>query len=87
MGLGLGLTNESKSFVSRALNDESLQPLLSGLEPQIVLSYDMKQHTIHRDMYRLMCHAAEATISSQADKERLAALWRDLLRVRRLFNR
>jgi hypothetical protein len=28
-----------------------------------------------------MCHAAETTLNSSADKERLAALWRDLLRV------
>ena len=32
-------------------------------------------------MYRLLCHAAENQATSHADKERLPAMWRDLLRV------
>ena len=34
-----------------------------------------------RDMLRLFSHAAEVTLQSPNDKERLSALWRDLLRV------
>ena len=35
----------------------------------------------HRDVYRVLCHAAECLVSSPTDKERLPAMWRDLLRV------
>lgn len=55
--------------------------LLAGMSPHIVLSYSNDAHLVHRDIYRIMCHAAETTLTSSADKERLAALWRDLLRV------
>ena len=34
-----------------------------------------------RDVYRVLCHAAECLVSSPTDKERLPAMWRDLLRV------
>ena len=37
--------------------------------------------TYHRDVYRVLCHAAECLVSSSTEKERLPALWRDLLRV------
>lgn len=55
--------------------------LLAGMSPHIVLNYDNDAHLVHRDIYRIMCHAAETTLTSSVDKERLAALWRDLLRV------
>lgn len=55
--------------------------LLAGMAPHIVLNYDNDAHLVHRDIYRIMCHAAETTLTSSVDKERLAALWRDLLRV------
>jgi len=55
--------------------------LLAGMTPHIVLTYDHDADLVHRDIYRIMCHAAETTLSSNNDKERLAALWRDLLRV------
>ena len=57
------------------------ESLLAGMSPHIVLNYENDAHLVHRDVYRVMCHAAESTLSSSADKERLAALWRDLLRV------
>lgn len=59
----------------------AMTPLLAGMTPHIVLSYANDAHLVHRDIYRIMCHAAETTLHSSADKERLAALWRDLLRV------
>lgn len=34
-----------------------------------------------RDIYRIVCHAAETHLHPASDRERLAALWRDLLRV------
>jgi len=45
------------------------------------MSYANDSHLLHRDIYRIICHAVETTVSSSSDKERLAALWRDLLRV------
>lgn len=60
---------------------KELEPYLAGMKPNLVLDYDNDAHLIHRDIYRIMCHAAEHTLSSSSDKERLAALWRDLLRV------
>jgi len=57
------------------------EKLLAGMNPQIVMSYANDSHLIHRDIYRIICHAVETTVSSSSDKERLAALWRDLLRV------
>lgn len=68
------------SGLYRAVMADS-EKLLSGLEPHIVLRYDNDAHLVHRDIYRIMCHAAETTVASSVDKERLAALWRDLLRV------
>lgn len=54
---------------------------LCGMQPHIALTYENDAHDIHRDIYLIVCHAAETTLSSANDKERLAALWRDLLRV------
>ena len=68
------------SGLYRTVSAES-EKLLAGLEPHIVLTYDNDAHLVHRDIYRIMCHAAETTVASSVDKERLAALWRDLLRV------
>lgn len=55
--------------------------LLAGMTPQLVLNYEKDAHLVHRDIYRILCHAAECSLPASSDKERLVALWRDLLRV------
>jgi paired amphipathic helix protein Sin3a len=55
--------------------------LLAGMTPHMVLSYPHEFHLVHRDIYRIVCHAAETSLASASDKERLSALWRDLLRM------
>jgi paired amphipathic helix protein Sin3a len=57
------------------------ESLLAGMSPHMVLSYPHDHHLVHRDIYRIICHAAESTLSNPSDKERLAALWRDLIRT------
>lgn len=54
---------------------------LAGMTPQMVLQYEGDAHEVHRDIYNILCHAAEHSLASHNDRERLAALWRDLLRV------
>jgi hypothetical protein len=51
------------------------------MQPQMVLTYSHDSHLLHRDIYRILCHAAETALHSSSDRERLAALWRDLIRV------
>jgi paired amphipathic helix protein Sin3a len=58
-----------------------LAPLLRDMTPHLVLRYDLQEYSVHRDIYRLLCHAVEHSISNQLDKERIPSLWRDLLRV------
>jgi paired amphipathic helix protein Sin3a len=55
--------------------------LLAGMTPHLVLDYDHDAHLLHRDVYRLVCHAAETTLQNVSDRERVAALWRDLIRA------
>eukprot|EP01036_Dinobryon_divergens_P031603 gene31603-41035_t len=70
----------SLSGVSSSISPEQ-QPLLFGMSPQLVLAYDNDAHILHRDIYKIFCHAAETDHNQNSDKERLAALWRDFLRV------
>lgn len=54
----------------------------ADMNTSLALNYNNKSHAIHKDVYKIICHAAECTPSlSPFDKERIAALWRDLLRV------
>jgi histone deacetylase complex regulatory component SIN3 len=65
-----------------ALNvSEEAQGLKGNMKPQMVLRYEHDHHSIHRDIYQIVCHAAESHLQPSSDRERLAALWRDLLRV------
>lgn len=75
-------SREDRSIAGISNNiDEQYASLMAGIAPQLVLRYDHDSHLIHRDIYRIVCHAAETTIASVNDRERLAALWRDLIRV------
>ena len=56
-------------------------PPLSNWQPQLTMAYSTSYQLVHRDVYRVLCHAAECLVSSPTDKERLPAMWRDLLRV------
>jgi len=56
------------------------QNLYEGMNPQVAASYRADMYGIHRDVHRIICHAMEASISNVQDKERISALWRDLLR-------
>ncbi len=51
----------------------------------MVLRYEHDSHFLHREIYRIVCHAAETHTLSPAltmsDRERISALWRDLLRM------
>lgn len=58
-----------------------LKDLLGDMHPGLVLAYDSADQGALQDVYRVICHAMEATGCSPNDKERIAALWRDLLRV------
>ena len=63
------------------LNTPGFVPPLSNWTPQLTMAYSTSYQLVHRDVYRVLCHAAECLVSSPTDKERLPALWRDLLRV------
>ena len=56
------------------------QNLFEGMNPQVAALYRADMYGIHRDVHRIICHAMEASISNIQDKERISALWRDLLR-------
>lgn len=56
-------------------------PQLKGMIPHLVMKYDSHEYDIHRDIYRLLSHASETTTATPFDKERQAALWRDMFRV------
>jgi len=60
---------------------EELSPQLKGMTPHLIMKYDSHEYDVHRDIYRLLCHAAETTTATPFDKERQAALWRDMFRV------
>lgn len=62
-------------------NTPGFVPPLSNWTPQLTMAYSTSYQSVHRDVYRVLCHAAECLVSSPTDKERLPALWRDLLRV------
>jgi hypothetical protein len=61
------LEDNNISGVTTTLNFENSQRP-SGFSPQLVLNYDNSCHLVHRDIYRIMCHAAETTLSSSNDK-------------------
>jgi paired amphipathic helix protein Sin3a len=76
----LSLEELRQAGLSRTIPTEYKDIIASGSQ-QLLLNYTRDEMTVHRDVYRIMCHAAEASIASSAEKERLAALWRDFLRV------
>lgn len=57
------------------------QHLSAGIHPQMVLTYDHQYHILHRDIFRIVCHAIEHTLPLVSDRERIPVLWRDLIRV------
>ena len=58
-----------------------LQDKLVGMKPHLSLEYDSSDLGILKDIYRAVCHAMEVSGMNVNDKERIASLWRDLLRV------
>jgi paired amphipathic helix protein Sin3a len=79
---GLGRSHEDNQIAGMGLRvEEENASLLVGMAPQLLLNYSNASHIVHRDIYKIMCHSAENTLNNSSDKERLAALWRDLLRV------
>jgi hypothetical protein len=69
-----------------SLPSKEYEDLLSGMNnpPHMILSYPHDYHLVHRDIYRIVCHSSEMSNTcsyNQTDKERLSALWRDLLRI------
>ena len=60
----------SLSGVSSSISPEQ-QPLLFGMSPQLVMAYDNDAHILHRDIYRIFCHAAETTNNQNSDKVKL----------------
>jgi paired amphipathic helix protein Sin3a len=77
---GLDVNNGDIPCVS-VLPPPELGPKLRGMNPQINLTFDTKHHSVHKDIYELLCHAQEAMGMANSDKERISFLWRDLLRV------
>jgi hypothetical protein len=52
------------------------------MTPQLALRYENSDQIALRDVYRILCHVTEVSTSlSNYDRERISALWRDLLRV------
>jgi hypothetical protein len=46
----------------------SLAPLLAGMAPHIIMSFKDHDHTIHKDIYKLLCYYAETNNISAVDK-------------------
>jgi paired amphipathic helix protein Sin3a len=47
----------------------------------LLMTFENEGRGVHRDVYRIFCHAAELSGMNNIDKERISALWRDLVRV------
>jgi paired amphipathic helix protein Sin3a len=71
--LSASLTAVSSAPFHLCLSFDSIDPVLGDLSHH--------NHVIHKDVYRLLCYAAETGGLSQSDKERISALWRDFIRV------
>lgn len=85
-----GKSVEDASIVGMLSSIENeVADVLAGMRPQMLLHYPHDAHLVHRDVYRIMCYATEVGssvpgapgVSGHGDKERMPALWRDLLRV------
>lgn len=63
------MTTEDSSLagVSASVPAE-MEDLLFGLKPQLALAYDNEAHIVHKDIYKIFCHAAETTLTSSSDK-------------------
>jgi hypothetical protein len=73
--------DEFKQYgISRTVTDEVVG-CLAGMQPNLVLHYSAEHQTVHKDIYKIFCRAAETTVTSALEKDRLVAMWRDLLRV------
>ena len=79
--LGNNPSTTTTNVVTEAEGGVSRSPPISNWNPQLTMSYRTDHHMIHRDIYRLLSHATENIVTSHTDKERIPALWRDLLRV------
>ena len=59
----------------------ALEGKLAGMKPDLSLEYDASDLGALKDIYRAVCHAMECSGMNVNDRERIASLWRDLLRV------
>lgn len=79
-----GITIDNLIQVKTYLNASDLDPdcrsLLSTFQPNLSLTFSNKHFIVHRDIYRLMCHAVEFLPGPSSEKEKIGNLWRDLLR-------
>jgi hypothetical protein len=51
---------------------------------QFLLRYPQAEPSLHKDVYEVIMYAVEHSSASTNDKERIAKLWRDFLKVQRL---
>lgn len=59
-----------------------LAALTADMNTSLALSFNNASAEIHKDIHKIICHAAECTSNlSPFDKERISALYRDLIRV------
>ncbi len=79
-GNGTSQEEFEQAKLSRTVSPQLL-PYLGNMNPHLVMKYDMTEYSVHRDIYRLLTHAAEHTSASHLDKDKATALWRDLFRV------
>lgn len=50
---------------------------------QFLLRYPQAEPSLHKDVYEVIMYAVEHSSASTNDKERIAKLWRDFLKVKR----
>lgn len=70
--------------VSDSCSDADIISLCADSTPQLYLSTKVKDRVVLMIVYRVICYAVENSSMSVLEKEKIAAIWRDLLRV--LFN-
>jgi hypothetical protein len=61
-------STRSASSSSSSSSSSSTAEELGHFAPQLCMAYNTAHHAVHRDVYRLMCHAAESQPATHADK-------------------
>ena len=60
---------------------QSWASLLGDMQPQLVLSFSNLHHSVHKDIYKIVCYAVESASIAPPEREKMMTLWRDLVRV------